>query len=338
LVELPLDTFVLIVIMFLLLAGNTCFPLFLRLCIWAFKRASRDERTHAVLAMLLKYPRTCYTHLFPAYATRWLTIVIPLLIILQIAALCISAFARHDDPEQIMDGLGAWESVLAAVFQSVSTRTAGFSVVPLSRLSSASAFVFCVCMWISSCPVVSIIRATIRVEGQVYQTYYDGSLKEQESRDASAVKSQLRGFMGQDMVQLLILFYGILVFEQSHKNKLLDHMEIIFEFCSAYGTVGLSMTSTDRAISASWSWPAKVCLLLVMFLGRLRGLPRSIDPAVQFQQYRRVEVGNRTFAGFDTSQPLPAIGEDDEGQESNPSDHSSVRFRSQTTPVSQEDE
>mmetsp|Transcript_129167 Transcript_129167/g.257880 ORF Transcript_129167/g.257880 Transcript_129167/m.257880 type:complete len:666 (-) Transcript_129167:26-2023(-) len=335
--ELPKDAFVLIVVMFLILAGNTCFPLFLRLSIWAFRHASRrNQRRHAVLHMLMKYPRTCYTHLFPAYATRWLTIVTPLLIIFQIAALCVSDLSGGERMT-IMDGLETGERVLATIFQSVSTRTAGFSIVPLSRLSTASAFVFCVCMWISSCPVVSIIRATIRVKGQVYQTYYDGSLKEQQSRDASEVKDQLRGFMGQDAVHLMLLFYGILVFEQYIRKDMLDHLEIVFEFCSAYGTVGLSMTSTARAVSASWFWPAKVCILLVMFLGRLRGLPRSIDPAVQFQQYRRLEVGAQTIVHFESSSGLPSIGEDGEESESS-SKYSCPRLRNQNILVSKEEE
>merc|ERR1712151_1333533 len=34
--------------------------------------------------------------------------------------------------------------------------------------------------------------------------------------------------------------------------------------------------------SGNWSTPAQVILMLVMFLGRLRGLPDSIDPAVRF--------------------------------------------------------
>jgi len=289
----------------------------------------------------MKYPRTCYTHLFPGYATRWLAIVTPLLVIAQIVALCISAFSGGDDVK-LMDGLSMGNRILATIFQSVSTRTAGFSVVPLSKLSSGSAFVFCVCMWISSCPVVSIIRATIRVEGHVFQTYYDGSLQEQESRDGSEVKDQLRGFMGQDMFQLVLLLYVILVCEQySRKYEKLEHLRILFEFCSAYGTVGLSMTSKAYAVSAEWYWPSKVCLLLVMFLGRLRGLPCSIDPAVHFNQYQRVDVGGKTMAGFDASTPLPAIGEDEEeAQESNPCNPNarSVRFRSQTTPVPQEDQ
>jgi hypothetical protein len=61
---------------FLILAGNTCFPPFLRLIIWTGKVCiprswdhSRWEKRRQVLKFLLDHPRRCYTHLFPSAQT-----------------------------------------------------------------------------------------------------------------------------------------------------------------------------------------------------------------------------------------------------------------------------
>ena len=64
----------------LILAGNTAYPIFLRWIIWAMWRVlpEGDEwRYHKdSLAFLLKYPRRCYTNLFPAKATWWLLVTL----------------------------------------------------------------------------------------------------------------------------------------------------------------------------------------------------------------------------------------------------------------------
>jgi Trk-type K+ transport system membrane component len=68
--------FTLIVMGLLILAGNTAYPIFLRLTIWTMERllpnedANRDQRV--ALQFLLDHPRRCYTTLFPRYQTYWL--------------------------------------------------------------------------------------------------------------------------------------------------------------------------------------------------------------------------------------------------------------------------
>jgi len=63
--------------------------------------------------------------------------------------------------------------------------------------------------------------------------------------------------------------------------------KVFYEIVSAYGTVGLSLgggssenLSRGCSFSGSWRDASKILLCLVMLLGKLRGLPESIDPSV----------------------------------------------------------
>lgn len=70
----------------LILAGNTAYPVFLRLAVWALLRlADRATPAHVLadwkdtLLFILRYPRRVYTNLFPARATWWLVFMLVLL-------------------------------------------------------------------------------------------------------------------------------------------------------------------------------------------------------------------------------------------------------------------
>lgn len=60
----------------MILAGNTCYPLFLRLILWTFWRILPAHDMFGdykvTLRFLLDHPRRCYTSLFPSRHTWWL--------------------------------------------------------------------------------------------------------------------------------------------------------------------------------------------------------------------------------------------------------------------------
>ena len=85
---IPFQTayFVLIVMALLILAGNTAYPLFLRLIFWitwkSLKLLTSDTAfcdTKHTLEFILNYPRRVYTNLFPSRPTWWLLFMIILL-------------------------------------------------------------------------------------------------------------------------------------------------------------------------------------------------------------------------------------------------------------------
>ena len=74
------SVFKLLIMGLLILAGNTCYPIFLRLIVWSFwKLVPESEEWHAfrnTLRFLLDHPRRCYTHLFQSRHTWWLLLVV----------------------------------------------------------------------------------------------------------------------------------------------------------------------------------------------------------------------------------------------------------------------
>eukprot|EP00929_Paragymnodinium_shiwhaense_P058001 TRINITY_DN29054_c0_g1_i1.p1 TRINITY_DN29054_c0_g1~~TRINITY_DN29054_c0_g1_i1.p1 ORF type:complete len:670 (-),score=119.11 TRINITY_DN29054_c0_g1_i1:316-2325(-) len=314
---------VLTIVMLLILLGNSFFPIMLRLVVLAKSKIGQKRReTDRALRFLLEHPRKCYTHLFPDYATRWLAFISALLVLVQ----CMVLFAfdgdwpprDRGDGGQPLKGLPWTHHKTAILFHSISTRTAGFAIMDLSQLQPCSAFVFALCMWLSISPVVLTMR----------RTAHDDSLERDESRsqhlidlavaaspagtDATPAASDLdtyatpkpprdpqglgfqaRTFMSENMVVLVVLLFGILYFEghRHDRENLGLFLDAFFEFCSAWGTVGLSLSPKAWASSGEWSPGAQLCLMATMFLGRLRGLPDAIDPSVSLLDQARTSRG-----------------------------------------------
>lgn len=278
--------------MVLILAGNTCYPIILRGLLCLVRRWGTGTGWHESIDFLLKSPRRCYTHLFPGYATLWLSIVTAALVVVQVAAIFIT------DHRPKLFGRPIKFSEVA--FFAVSTRTAGFAIRPLDGIFPSTAFVMCICMWISTSPVVVAMRSTRQVcpdRALLGVDNYDLSGMHREEAGLSEarvrpVRKQLVAFMSQHSVVLLILFFSILVLERAQFDGRAttrggveseeNFLWVVFEFCSAWGTVGLTMAATPWSFSGDWSRGAQLCLMAIMFLGRLRGLPDSIDPSVSF--------------------------------------------------------
>jgi hypothetical protein len=80
------STFVLLTMGLLILAGNTAYPIFLRLIIWSLLKlltlATNDNEYSGLkdtFRFILQYPRRVYTNLFPARPTWWLVFMLILL-------------------------------------------------------------------------------------------------------------------------------------------------------------------------------------------------------------------------------------------------------------------
>jgi trk system potassium uptake protein TrkH len=152
---------------------------------------------------------------------------------------------------------------LAAFFQSVTLRTAGFNTIDMSRLTSAS-YLFMICLMFigaasgSTAGGIKIntiavlfaqLRSTLQERGEV--TLFQFSIK----KDVV-----MKGF--------LILLFGIgavmigtLVLTLTEQTSFLP---LLFEVVSAFGTVGLSAGITSMLTSGG-----KLIIMILMFSGRL---------------------------------------------------------------------
>ena len=167
---------------------------------------------------------------------------------------------------------GAWagksvgERLLAATFQAVTPRTAGFNTVDLTQLSETGQSVLILLMLVGGAPgstaggmktttaavlLLSTLalfrrRETIRCFGR--------RIDERVVRDAVAIL----------LMYLVLFIFGALVISRIEDLPMLTCM---FETASAIGTVGLTLGITPGLGAAS-----RLILIALMFIGRVGGL------------------------------------------------------------------
>lgn len=113
--------FLLIVTVFLMLAGSAAFPVFLRLILWTmaqvFKYGTREEDysiAKETLDFTLKYPRRVYTMLFPSRPTWYLAAMLVGLVAADWVALLVLSIGSSD-----LDSVSVGQRVFDRLFQSI---------------------------------------------------------------------------------------------------------------------------------------------------------------------------------------------------------------------------
>ncbi len=169
-------------------------------------------------------------------------------------------------------GISTWESALAAVFQSVSCRTAGFNTVDIGNLTNVALFTMVLLMVIGGSPgsCAGGIKTT------TFRTLLAFSLSKLRGREQTVVRNRALDRETVDKALTLTVFCLVLVIvatlllsiseggETPHRMLRGQFLEILFEVASAFGTVGLS-TGLTPTLSAF----GKGMIIALMFLGRL---------------------------------------------------------------------
>lgn len=139
--------YMLITMSLLILAGNTCYPIFLRLIIWVIMKLMPDDETwkeqRSTLRFLLDHPRRCYTNLFPSQHTWWL-----LFAVISLNAVDWAAFEiLNIGNTKLTSGLPTNIRVIDGLFQAFAVRSGGFYVVsiPSLRISLQVLYVVSLC-------------------------------------------------------------------------------------------------------------------------------------------------------------------------------------------------
>lgn len=172
---------------------------------------------------------------------------------------------------------------MAAFFQSVTARTAGFNTLDLGRFSDGALFFMMILMWIGGSPastaggvktttfgvMLATLRALLRGREEV-------ELFHRRLAPSAIRKSLSIAFTSSALQAILLLF---LLFLEREKFQ-----SIMFEILSAFNTVGLS-----TGITSHLSSPGKLILVTAMFIGRIGPL------TVAFSLAQRVSRGKYAY-------------------------------------------
>ncbi|KAI1191121.1 cation transport protein-domain-containing protein [Nemania serpens] len=272
--------FPLLIMSFLIILGNTGFPVALRFMIWLGSLiAPRGSGLWEELRFLLDHPRRCFTLLFPANANWWL-----FFILVALNAIDLILFIVLDLGRGAVSALPLNVRFLDGWFQAASTRTAGFSCINLAEVHPAVQTSYLIMMYISVFPVAISIRQTNVYEEKslgVYETA--NNVADDDQPSISYLGTHLRRQLSFD---LWYVFLGYFILAITEGPRLVDGkismFAVLFELVSAYGTVGLSLgyPNTNASLVAQFSVLGKLVIIAMMIRGRHRGLPYGLDRAI----------------------------------------------------------
>ncbi len=169
---------------------------------------------------------------------------------------------EYDNPLTIQ-GFSLPDKVLACLFESVTTRTAGFATIPQENFTNGSAFVALLLMFIGGSPVgtaggvktvtaaVLFVSAFATIKNREDASLFHRTISRQAVGKAVAVVS----------MSFLILFVSTVLLAAATDAQALD---VAFETVSATATVGLTRNLTPTL--GAWG---KLILIVTMYLGRV---------------------------------------------------------------------
>jgi potassium uptake protein, TrkH family len=179
-------------------------------------------------------------------------------------------FTEFGNPDT-MGPLSPLGKVLGALYQSVTTRTAGSNTLPIGNLRDSTLFFMAICMMIGAgsgstaggikvstfSVLLAAVKSQFRRKGEVVM--FGRSIEPGTILKALAVT-----FCGISVVIVVTMLLSI-------TDPGYDFLMYLFEAASAFGTVGLTMGLTPALSTAG-----RIILILTMFIGRLGPLTIGI--------------------------------------------------------------
>ena len=156
-----------------------------------------------------------------------------------------------------------FDKIQVSLFQSITTRTAGFATVPQQNLTNSSSILCLLLMFIGGSPVgtaggvktvtvaVLVVSALATIQNKNDVTLFQRNISKQAVRKAVAVIAMSFG----------ILFISTLLLSAVTNA---DALDILYETVSATATVGLT-----RDLTATLNGVGKIIIIGTMYLGRV---------------------------------------------------------------------
>jgi trk system potassium uptake protein len=166
---------------------------------------------------------------------------------------------------QTLATLGTGQQLLAAWFQAVTSRTAGFNTMDVSKMTTAGLFITIALMLIGGCPggtAGGIKTTTARILASSNYAVLQGKesvvLYRRQVPNALILKA-----IGVTFGSIMTVIIATVIISLVEPPKL-HFIQILFEVVSAFGTVGLSM-----GITADLNPLSKLVLVATMYIGRV---------------------------------------------------------------------
>ncbi len=199
------------------------------------------------------------------------------LILIFAGGLLIFAF-EYNNPQTMKD-YTLLQKLEVSLFQSVTTRTAGFATLPQENLSNASAIVCMLLMFIGGSPVgtaggIKTVTFTVLVASAL------ASIRNQEDTELfgrTITKQAVSKALAVTCMSFVIMFLSTVALS-SVTNA--DALDIAYETVSATATVGLT-----RNLTASLGDVGKGIIIAAMYLGRVG----PISLAVAFNKKKETQ-------------------------------------------------
>ncbi|TGZ79636.1 hypothetical protein EX30DRAFT_80518 [Ascodesmis nigricans] len=256
-------TLLLLVHCFLILAGNTLFPLLLTWIVAILParipgvQEARQLPHHPCRHILFPY-------LLPTAERHWLAAMVLIITGINTGTFGITTFPSKS-PIKFTSG---WHRFLAGTFQALSVRAGGFGIVDIADLKGVVVIIYIVSMYITPFPV-SLSPLTTSISAFSTSSSSLSTIVHPPHATRNFILRQLRALArAGDIKYLLLAAVIILSVENIPANGV---VRIVFEVVSAYGCVGVSF-SGGRGVAevAKWGATGKFVAMAVMALGRGR--------------------------------------------------------------------
>ena len=199
-------------------------------------------------------------------------VVLRFSVIFWLGGAALLALLEWSNPDT-MGGLSVPGKLMAALFQSVSTRTAGMNTIDLAACSPISKLLMSVLQFIGAAPgstgggvkvtTFAVLILTIR---SVAQGRDDCVIADHHIESKTVYRALTIIVLG----AVAVLGSAVVVYYNTAET--VPVIDAIFESCSAFGTVGLSV-----GVTAQLKDPAKLLYMLCMFMGRVGPVSLAIS-------------------------------------------------------------
>lgn len=210
---------------------------------------------------VLKFSRKKKTRFFRELTLHSKIAITATLILIFTGAILIFAF-EYKNPQTMKD-YTLFEKIQASVFQSVTTRTAGFATIPQENLTNASSVICLLLMFIGGSPVgtaggIKTVTFAIIVASAL------SSIRNKEDTELFGrriTKEAVSKAAAVVCMSFVIMFVSTVLLSCTTDANTLD---VLYETVSATATVGLT-----RNLTSSLNSIGKLVIIVTMYLGRV---------------------------------------------------------------------